>query len=78
VARLFYLLVLVVLVGAVAVFAYQNAGPADLRFLNWTASAPVAAVAGAAYLLGMLSGWTVVGIFRRSVSRVTAERSERR
>jgi uncharacterized integral membrane protein len=73
-ARLFYLVVLLVLVAAVAVFAFQNAGPVDVRFITWGISAPVAAVAGAAYLLGMLSGWTVVGLFRRSLRHVTAGR----
>jgi uncharacterized integral membrane protein len=71
-ARLFYLVVLLVLVAAVAVFAYQNAGPADLRFITWVVSAPVAA-----YVLGMLIGWSVVGLFRRSWRQVTAGRQER-
>jgi uncharacterized integral membrane protein len=76
-ARLFYLVVLLVLVAAVAVFAFQNAGPVDVRFVTWGTSAPVALVAGAAYLLGMLSGWTVVGLFRRSWRHVAAKRQER-
>jgi uncharacterized integral membrane protein len=76
-ARLFYFVVLLVLVGAVAVFAYQNAGPVDVRFVAWGGSAPVAAVAGAAYLLGMLSGWTVLGLFRRSWRHATEGRQER-
>ncbi len=77
-ARLFYLLVLLVLVSAVAAFAYQNAGVVDVRFLTWATSAPVAAVTGAAYLLGMVSGWTVVGIFRRSLRRTTERQDDRR
>jgi lipopolysaccharide assembly protein A len=76
-ARLFYLVVLLVLVAAVPVFAYQNAGPADLRFITWGASAAVAAAVVSAYLLGMLSGWSVVGLFRRSWRQVTAGRQER-
>ena len=76
-ARLFYLVVLLVLVAAVAVFAYQNAGPVDVRFIIWVASAPVAAVVVAAYVLGMLSGWSLLGLFRRSWHHVTAGRQER-
>lgn len=75
--RFFCLLVLLVLVGAVAVFAYQNAGQVSARFLTWSV-APVAAVAGAAYLLGMFSGRTVVGIFRRSLRRATEPYQQRR
>ena len=76
--RFFCLLVLLALVGAVAVFAYQNAGQVNVQFLNWGVPAPVAAVAGAAYLMGMVSGWTVVGIFRRSLYRATEPYQQRR
>ena len=76
-ARFFYLLVLLVLVAAIGVFAYQNNGPADVQFLTWRATTALAAVVGAAYLLGMLSGWTVVGVFRRSLYRATEERHAR-
>jgi lipopolysaccharide assembly protein A len=76
-ARFFYLLVLLVLIGAIAVFAYQNAGPVDVQFLNWGLPTSIAAVAGAAYLLGMVSGWTVLGVFRRSLYRATETRQAR-
>lgn len=76
--RFFYLLILVFLVGAVGVFAYQNAEGVNVQFVNWPVFMPVAAVAGAAYLMGMVSGWTVVGIFRRSLYRVTEPHQERR
>jgi putative membrane protein len=78
VLRFFYLLILVLLVGAVGVFAYQNAGEVTVQFLNWAVPTPVAAVTAAAYLLGMVSGWTVVGILRRSLYRVTESHQERR
>jgi lipopolysaccharide assembly protein A len=78
VLRFFYLLILVLLVGAVGVFAYQNAEGVNVQFLNWAVFTPVAAVADAAYLIGMVSGWTVVGIFRRSLYRVTEPYQERR
>ncbi len=69
-ARFFSLIVLVVLLGAIGVFAYYNYEFVDVRFLQWSMTIPLAAVAGAAYLLGMLSGWSVVGLFRRSWNRV--------
>ncbi|HBI45242.1 MAG TPA: DUF1049 domain-containing protein [Planctomycetales bacterium] len=74
-ARLFYLVVLVILVGAIGIFAYNNSEAVDVHFLQWGMSTTLAAVAGAGYLLGMLSGWTVVGLFRRSLNRVTESRN---
>jgi len=72
--RILSLLVLLALAAAVAIFAYQNAATVDVQFLTWGRNAPLAAVVGAAYLLGMLSGWAVVGIFRRSLRRVSENR----
>ncbi len=59
------------LIAAIAIFAYQNAEAVDVQFLKWGMPTSLAAVVGAAYLLGMLSGWTVVGLFRRSLYRAT-------
>jgi len=64
------LLLLVVFAAAVGVFAWQNQGDVTLRIWDrdWTIS--LALVIGGAYLLGMLSGWSVVGLLRRGVERV--------
>ena len=72
-ARFFYLLILLVLVAAVGVFAYQNSGPVSVQFLNWGTPTTLAVVVGAAYVLGMFSGWSVVGMFRRTLNRVTED-----
>jgi uncharacterized integral membrane protein len=72
------LVVLVILVGAIAIFAYQNSDPVNVLFLKWGMSTTLAAVAGVGYLLGMLSGWSVVGLFRRSLNRVTEIRDNTR
>ena len=73
-ARFFSFVVLVILLGAIGIFAFYNFGTVDVRFLQWGMTVPLAAVVGAAYVLGMLSGWSVVGIFRRSWNRVTEVR----
>jgi hypothetical protein len=64
-------LFLLVFLGAAGGFAYFNQDEITLRFLDWSTRGTVAMVVGAAYLLGMLSGWTVVGMLRRSLYRVT-------
>jgi lipopolysaccharide assembly protein A len=68
--RVICLLFLIAFGGAVAAFAYFNREVVAVRLFDWSVTASLAAVAGAAYLLGMLSGWAVVGLLRRSISRV--------
>jgi lipopolysaccharide assembly protein A len=69
--RAFYLLLLIIMLAALGVFVVQNHDPITLRYLDRVAMFPLAAVVGAAYVLGMFSGWTVVGLFRRSLKKVT-------
>jgi putative membrane protein len=63
-------LVFLVFLGAVGVFAVQNTDVMRFNFGNWTLTGPVALLTIAVYLLGMLSGWTVVAFVTRSVRRV--------
>ena len=69
--RLIYFLFLVVFVGAVGIFAVQNDRPETVSFLNYNREISFPVLVGGAYLLGMLSGWTVVGMLRRSWQQVT-------
>jgi len=62
---------LLAFLGAVAVFAVQNDQAVAVRFLRWGVTAPMALTVVAAYLVGMLSGWTVVAFLRRSIRKVT-------
>ena len=71
--RFIFGLILLIFLGTVALFALQNMQVVPVTFATWTRSTPVAFLAVAAYLLGMVSGWTVVGFVRRSFNRVTAE-----
>jgi hypothetical protein len=71
--RLFCFLFLAAFLGAVGVLAYQNQHEVDLRVFNQTLTTNVPVLVGLTYLAGMLSGWTVVGMLRRSFSRVTQE-----
>jgi uncharacterized integral membrane protein len=57
----------------VGVFAVQNRDVITVNFLKWNLSQPVSIVTVAAYVLGMLSGWTVLtfarGTFRGATAR---------
>jgi hypothetical protein len=74
--RLICLLILVAAAGAVALFALENQQQLPLHFFDRQLTAGVPMILGATYLLGMLSGWTVIGLLRRSWQRVTTEPRE--
>ena len=75
--RLLSFLFLLAFAAAVAAFCYYNQSDVTVRFAGRELSASLAAVVGVAYLLGMLSGWTVVRMVRRSANSL-AEGVERR
>ncbi len=69
--RFIQAIILLAFLGAVGLFAVQNTETITVDFWTWKASGPVALLAIAAYLLGMLSGWTIVSFFTRSLRRVS-------
>ena len=69
--RFFCFLLLLAFAGAVGIFAYQNQHEITVTFLQWGITHSLALIVGAAYVLGMLSGWTVLGMVRRSFDRST-------
>ena len=68
--RFIQAVVFLVFLGAVGLFAIQNTNVLTVRFGTWDFSGPVALLTIAIYLLGMLSGWTVVAFVRRSLRKV--------
>jgi uncharacterized integral membrane protein len=56
---------------AVVVFAVQNRDALTLTVYGWPITAPAVVILGAAYALGMLTGWSVVGALRRTIKRAT-------
>jgi lipopolysaccharide assembly protein A len=65
--RFFYRLLFVLLLAVVVVFAVQNYENVSVAFLNQGLNAPMAVFIAISYLLGMLSGWLVFGLVRRSL-----------
>lgn len=71
--RLLCFLFLMAFGGAAALLAYENQQAVTLLFFNQSITTSVPILVGVTYLAGMLSGWTVVGMLRRSFHRVIQE-----
>lgn len=70
--RAFSLVFLVVFAAAVGGFAYFNNYPVPVNLFGLAQQeVPMPLLAGAVYLLGMLTGWAVVGMLKRSWTRAT-------
>jgi uncharacterized membrane protein YciS (DUF1049 family) len=76
--RFLSFLFLLAFVGVVVAFAVQNQQPVVLDFFNWQVTGSVALLIGVAYVLGMLSGWSIVGMLRRSIHRISEAPEDRR
>jgi lipopolysaccharide assembly protein A len=63
--------ILLAFLGAVGIFAMQNTEAITVNFWTWKTNGTVALLTIAVYVLGMLSGWTVVSFFTRSLRRVS-------
>ena len=72
--RLVYFLILLIVLAALILFAVQNNETVTLQYLNQTVSCSLPVLIVVVYVLGMVSGWTVVGFLKRSVQRVTERR----
>ena len=68
--RILSFLFLALFIAAVAAIAYYNQEPATLRVAQWSFTSSLAVVVGAAYVLGMISGWALLRMIRRSASSV--------
>jgi putative membrane protein len=62
---------LVLFAGAVVLFAIQNNDAVTVQFWQWSVTLTLAQLVGIVYALGMLTGWSVVGLFRRSLRRAS-------
>jgi uncharacterized integral membrane protein len=54
---------------AIAIFSVQNLEAVDISFLAWSMTISKCLVIIGAYLLGMISGWGLVGLFKRSLQK---------
>lgn len=72
--RFLCLLFLIAVSVAAVLFFRENDQALTVSFLGWSVTASAAAVAGIAYGLGMLTGWSVLGVLRRSLASATEYR----
>ena len=68
--RTLYFVFLLVFVAAVGGFVYYNQGDVTVRYLDKKEEVSFPILVGVTYLLGMFTGWAVVGMLRRSYRRV--------
>ena len=71
--RYVYLLILIVLVVVIGAFAVVNRAPVQVNFPFSRAEvvAPLFLTMLAVYVLGMFTGWTVVGFVRQSIKKAS-------
>jgi uncharacterized integral membrane protein len=64
-------LFLVALIVGLALLAYENNRETSLNAWNWHWNVPLPVLLAATYALGMVSGWWLFGLVKRSWQRVT-------
>ncbi len=69
--RLISGLFLVALITVAALLTYENNTVTRVNAWTWNADVPLPVLVGGVYLLGMVSGWWMVGLLKRSWQRVT-------
>jgi uncharacterized integral membrane protein len=76
--RWVYLVLLLVIVAIVVVFIAQNRENETVLFFNQRITAPLSIFFVAVYFLGMWSGGTVVGFFKRAYQHATGREEQKR
>jgi uncharacterized integral membrane protein len=69
--RAVYLIILLLLLAALCIFAFQNRGDVTIHYLDRSLTCTMAVLVVAVYLVGMVTGWTVIGFMRRSIRRIS-------
>ena len=64
--RWFYTLVVIVILAVIVIFALQNLGPVSVQFLSVSLELPIAVFTIAIYLIGMVTGSSLIGMVRTS------------
>ena len=65
--RWIHLIVIVLFAAAIIVFAAQNLASVTMSFLGFSLHAPLAVLAAIVYLLGAVTGGSLLALLRKSV-----------
>jgi lipopolysaccharide assembly protein A len=71
--RWVHITIIVLFVAAMIVFAVQNRGAVTMSFLGFSVRAPLALLAAIVYLLGAVTGGSLLALLRRSVRASRAQ-----
>ena len=74
--RFVWFLIFLIFVAIIGFFAFENSDPVAINYPDQSLSIqsihlPMSVLIGGIYLLGMLTGWTVIGFLKRTVQHVT-------
>jgi putative membrane protein len=72
--RVVYFLILLLALAAVVIFAVQNNETVTLQYLDRSVTCTLSLFVAMVYVVGMVSGWTVIGLLRHSLLRATEQR----
>ncbi len=75
--RWVYLVLLLVVVAVIVVFVVENHENTTVKLFRQSLTAPLSLFFVAVYVLGMWSGATVVGFFKRAYHRATEHEQKR-
>ena len=64
-------LFLIVFVAALGILAYENNRVATVSVWHWSWEVPFPLLIAALYVLGMFTGWALIGALKRSWRRVS-------
>ena len=73
--RWLYLIGMIVFVAAIVLFAIQNRELVTMSFLGFSVRAPLAVMAVIVYVLGAITGGSLLALLRRSVQATRSMRS---
>lgn len=74
--RYVWFLIFLLFVAIIGVFAFENSDLVPINYLDQSLSVqtihlPMSVLIGGVYVLGMLTGWTVIGFLKRTAHHVT-------
>ena len=77
--RFIWFVVFLIFVAIIGIFAFENSEPIPINYRDQSLSVqtihlPMSVLIGGIYVLGMLTGWTVIGFLKRTVQHVTSDR----